>query len=73
MRWGSGTTAEGVAKTEAATSALTRAGLEKMGVTSDIACAWRDFYAKAVAEGKGGAQAVARLKMFSRALELLCQ
>jgi len=73
MGWGSGVTPKGVATTRAATARMTRQGLKEMGMTKDIAEAWKTFYSDAVTQGRGGAQAVARRDMFSRAVELLSE
>lgn len=73
MGWGSGVTPKGVATTRAATARMTRQELKEMGMTKDIAEAWKTFYSDAVALGQGGAQAVARRDMFSRAVELLSE
>jgi hypothetical protein len=50
---------------------VTREGLKDMGMTKDIGEAWKTFYSAAVAQGRGGAQAVARRDMFTRAVDLL--
>ena len=52
---------------------MTRESLQQLGLTREMACGWRDFYAKALADNPGWPQFQARLEMFERALKLLCE
>ena len=66
MRWG-----RGDAAARARIETLTRAELDRAGVTLEIAEAWRDFYRAEVVRNPRNPSARGRADLMSRAMELL--
>ena len=66
MRWGSGDTAA-----QARISTLTREELERVGLTQEMAEAWRDFYRSESARNPRNPSAAGRAELMQRAIELL--
>ena len=66
MRWGSGDTAA-----RARISTLTRAELERAGLTREMAEAWRDFYRYESTRNPRNPSAAGRAALMQRAIELL--
>jgi len=55
----------------ARTASITKAELQQMGMTRDVAQHWLNFYKNAVDKGRGAATAPERIKLMERILELL--
>ncbi len=66
MRWGTGNDAA-----RARIITLTREDLERVGLTWEIAEAWRDFYRHEILRNPQNPSAAGRAELMPRALELL--
>ncbi len=55
----------------ARTASITKAELQQMGMTREVAQHWLNFYKNAVDKGRGAATAPERIKLMERILELL--
>lgn len=61
----------GAADAVARTANIKLVELEAAGITTPVALYWRDFYQRAVDNGRGAQTAIERLKLMERVLELL--